>query len=466
MSENEKNETQPPLTIAMVVDTSGNRGNGTSNSALQWAQELERQGHHVRLVGIGAPEYPARVNHVPLVSWVAKKQQMQFAEPSDTLFRKAFDGVDVVHIYTPFRFGQHACKVAKQMGIAVTAGYHVQPENVTYSAGPLKYVPGIDSFIYWLFDIWLYRKIDHVHVPTELGASLLRSHGYKSKLHVISNGYESRFTPKRQRKADEPSPVPFRIVASGRLTNEKNHVALIRAIARCRHAQDIELVIAGTGPLKKRLQRMAGRLLSRPASIGFHRNADMPALLRSGDLLVHPSIADLESVSVIEGMAAGLVPVIASSSLSAAGQFALLDESLFPVDDVDALARRIDWWIDHPAQLAKWGGTYAKHTKTNYSVEPSLNGACRNRNTIVIHKRKAGSDFPAFLVLRTVFYSSATSSSTCLSVVAQLVQMRITVCVSSAFSVKPRRTSRCRRSEVSLSSVTKIWLVGASKVSV
>ena len=58
MSENEKNETQPPLTIAMVVDTSGNRGNGTSNSALQWAQELERQGHHVRLVGIGAPEYP------------------------------------------------------------------------------------------------------------------------------------------------------------------------------------------------------------------------------------------------------------------------------------------------------------------------------------------------------------------------------------------------------------------------
>ena len=73
------------------------------------------------------------------------------------------------------------------MGIAVTAGYHVQPENVTYSVGPLKYVPGIDSFIYWLFDIWLYRKIDHVHVPTELGASLLRSHGYKSKLHVISN---------------------------------------------------------------------------------------------------------------------------------------------------------------------------------------------------------------------------------------------------------------------------------------
>nr|WP_303792190.1 glycosyltransferase [Bifidobacterium catenulatum] len=372
MSETEQEETQRPLTIAMVVDTSGNRGNGTSNSALQWAEELERQGHTVRLVGVGAPEYPARVNHVPLVSWVAKKQQMQFAEPSDTLFRTAFQGVDVVHIYTPFRFGQHACKVAKQMGIAVTAGYHVQPENITYSAGPLKYIPGIDSFIYWLFNLWLYRKIDHVHVPTELGASLLRSHGYKAKLHVISNGYEARFTPKTQRDAGKSAPVPFRIVASGRLTNEKNHVALIQAVARCRHAQDIELTIAGTGPLKKKLQRLASRLLSRPASIGFHKNAEMPALLRSGDLLVHPSIADLESVSVIEGMAAGLVPVIASSPLSAAGQFALRDESLFPVDDVEALARRIDWWIDHPDELSKWSEIYAEHTKEHYSVGASV----------------------------------------------------------------------------------------------
>lgn len=372
MSETEQEETQRPLTIAMVVDTSGNRGNGTSNSALQWAEELERQGHTVRLVGVGAPEYPARVNHVPLVSWVAKKQQMQFAEPSDTLFRTAFQGVDVVHIYTPFRFGQHACKVAKQMGIAVTAGYHVQPENITYSAGPLKYIPGIDPFIYWLFNLWLYRKIDHVHVPTELGASLLRSHGYKAKLHVISNGYEARFTPKTQHDAGKSAPIPFHIVSSGRLTNEKNHVALIQAIARCRHAQDIKLTIAGTGPLKKKLQRLASRLLSRPASIGFHKNAEMPALLRSGDLLVHPSIADLESVSVIEGMAAGLVPVIASSPLSAAGQFALRDESLFPVDDVEALARRIDWWIDHPDELSKWSEIYAEHTKEYYSVEASV----------------------------------------------------------------------------------------------
>ncbi len=80
------------------------------------------------------PEYPARVNKVPLVSWVAAKQQMQFAKPSDTLFRTAFAGADVVHLYLPFKFGRCAYKVARSMGIPVTAGFHLQPENVMYSA--------------------------------------------------------------------------------------------------------------------------------------------------------------------------------------------------------------------------------------------------------------------------------------------------------------------------------------------
>ena len=361
-----------PLVIALVVDTIGNKGNGISNSALQYARELERQGHTVRLVGIGAPEYRARVKRVPLVSWVAAKQQMQFAQPSESLFRRAFDGVDVVHIYLPFSFGRCALKVARRMGIPVTAGFHLQPENVTYSAGPLKYLPGISNFLYALFRFWLYRRIDHIHAPTEMIAGQLRAHGYKAKLHVISNGYRAMFTPKRQRPADAPAPVPFRVIASGRLTHEKDHITLIKAVARCRHADDIRLVIAGTGPLQRYLRFRARLLLGRSADIGFHPNAGMPELLRSCDLFVHPSIVDIESLSVIEGMASGLVPVIAAAELSAAGQFALLDESLFPARDVVTLAQRIDWWIDHPAELSAWGQRYAEHTKEHYSVESSV----------------------------------------------------------------------------------------------
>lgn len=356
----------------MVVETGGNRGNGTSNSALQWAAELRRQGHEVRLVGIGSPDYPAKVNRIPLVSRISAKQQMQFAEPSATLFERAFDGADIVHIYMPFRFGRHALRAARSMGLPVTAGYHVQPENVTYSAGPLKRLGFVSPFIYWLFNRWLYSKVDAIHVPTRLGAQLLASHHYATPIHVISNGYESRFSARAPRTAANASPRPFHIVASGRLTNEKNHTMLIKAIARCAHAQDIRLTIAGTGPLKRRLERQAQRELANGAAIGFHPNADMPALLHSADLLVHPSIADLESVSVLEAMACGVVPVIADSPLSAAGHFALLGESLFDVDDVDQLAARIDWWIDRPEQLAQWGDRYARQARAHYAVEESV----------------------------------------------------------------------------------------------
>ena len=264
--------------------------------------------------------------------------------------------------------GRMAVLTAHEMGIPVTAGFHLQPENVLYSAGPLRYIPGASAFIYWLFDRMLYRHIRHIHTPSHMIAAQLRAHGYRQRLHVISNGYSPRFTAKQQREPGSPSPRPFRIVASGRLASEKDHVTLIRAVALSRHAEDIELSICGTGPLQHELRRMAAQLLPGRWSIGFHDNAQMPAFLRSCDLLVHPSIVDIESLSVLEGMASGLVPVIARSTQSAAGQFALCDHSLFEAQDPAMLAQRIDWWIDHPDELSRWGAIYAEHTREEYSI--------------------------------------------------------------------------------------------------
>ena len=379
-----------PLTIALVVDTAGNEGNGTSNSALQYARELSRQGHVVRLIGIGSPEYPVAQRHVPLVSWIAAKQQMQFAQPDTEVFRKAFQGADVVHVYLPFAYGRAAVRTAHEMGIPATAGFHLQPENVLYSAGPLRYVPGASAFLYWLFNRMLYRHIRHIHTPSHMIAAQLRAHGYRQRLHVISNGYAPRFTPKQQREPGSPSPRPFMIVASGRLASEKDHATLIRAVALSRHAKDIELLICGTGPLQRELRHMAAELLPGRWSIGFHDNAQMPALLRSCDLLVHPSIVDIESLSVLEGMASGLVPVIAKSAQSAAGQFALTDRSLFDARDPVMLAQRIDWWIEHPDELSHWGAVYAEHTRQEYSIESCV-------REFVAMEREALADFDGVL---------------------------------------------------------------------
>ncbi|MDT7510281.1 glycosyltransferase [Bifidobacterium sp. H6bp9] len=365
------------LTLALVLDSFGNRGNGTSNSAIQYAQGLEALGHRVRLVGVGSTDYPARVHRIPLVSRVAARQQMSFARADPELFRRAFAGVDLVHIYEPFVFGRAALAQASSMGIPVTAGFHIQPENITYSAGPLRWLPGVDSAVYRLFRFWLYDHVRHIHVPTQLTADLLRSHGYKARLHVISNGYQPRFNPgnryERDRYERQRSDRLIQVAASGRLAREKDHLTLIRALALCRNRRRISLTIAGTGPMERRLKAEAARQLDgMRVSIGFHQNATMPDLLRRADLLVHPSIADLESVSVLEGMACGAVPIIARSDLSAAGHFALTQHSLFPVGKAWALAEQIDWWIDHPDALAVWSGRYAEHAKEHYSLDASV----------------------------------------------------------------------------------------------
>ncbi|MGL4941461.1 MAG: glycosyltransferase [Bifidobacterium asteroides] len=365
------------LTLALVLDSFGNRGNGTSNSAIQYAQGLEALGHQVRLVGVGSTDYPARVHRIPLVSHVAARQQMSFARADPELFRRAFAGVDLVHIYEPFAFGRAALAQARFMGIPVTAGFHIQPENITYSAGPLRYLPGVDAAIYRLFRFWLYDHVRHIHVPTQLTADLLRSHGYKAHLHVISNGYQPRFNPgdryERGRYERQRPDRLIQVVASGRLAREKDHLTLIRALALCRNRRRISLTIAGTGPMEPRLKAEAARQLNgTQVSIGFHHNTTMPDLLRQADLLVHPSIADLESVSVLEGMACGAVPVIAQSDLSAAGHFALVEHSLFPVGKAQALAAQVDWWIDHPDALAVWSRRYAEHAKEHYSLDASV----------------------------------------------------------------------------------------------
>ncbi len=369
------------FTVALVVDTLGNAGNGTSNSAMQFARELEKEGIGVRLVGMGAPDerYRAREQYIPVVTEFARPHQMAFAHADDEFFARAFHDVDIVHIYMPFPFGRAAVRYCKKHGVPVTAGFHVQPENIVSNAPFLGLIPHIVPIIYrWMWN-GLYRFIDHVHVPTQMEKRQLVEHGYTQKLHVFSNGYDDQlFTARYSGGSNdshdrEHTPRRFTIVASGRLSAEKDQETLIRAVALSKYVSDINLTIAGAGPLENKLRHIAEQTLPRGQwSIEFITHMSMPEFLAQADLFVHTSRADIEGISVLEALAVGVVPVIASAPLSAAGDFALCDESLFAVGDAHELARRIDWWIEHPSEREKWGREYAQHTHNYYSLSASV----------------------------------------------------------------------------------------------
>ncbi len=108
----------------------------------------------------------------------------------------------------------------------------------------------------------------------------------------------------------------YRVVYVGRLEPYKRIGVLLRAAARLApRFPALELVIAGRGSDRARLERLAGELgvSERTRFAGFVSDAERDALLASARVCVQPSQKEGFGLSVIEANAFG-VPVVASDS--------------------------------------------------------------------------------------------------------------------------------------------------------
>lgn len=365
-----------PSTIAFVVDDVSQKKNGTTMSALRYAEELRAKGYEIRIVSHGAEGpwgYAVPKMNIPLVTFIADKQNFIFGKPDDRVFARAFEGVDLVHLYMPFPLEKHALQYARAHHIPVSAGFHVQPENLTYNAGLAGNMRAA-QIIYHEFNRYFYHGIRHVHCPSKFMALQLERMGYTNTLHVISNGVTDKFTPGTP--AHPFTDGLFHILTVGRLATEKDQETIIRAIPYTKHPEKIQLHIAGKGPLFHELSRIASRLaLPHAPEIAFYPTDDLVDLIRACDLYVHASIVDSESISCIEASACGLVPVISDSPLSAASQFAYFDENLFPAKNARALAKRIDFWMEHPTRKQEVSTVYVQKAE-EYRLPRCIDAFC------------------------------------------------------------------------------------------
>lgn len=350
------------MNIAFVMDDLSVHSNGTSVTAMRYAEALRRQGHEVRLVGFGAhgPEAFPVVEHViPVVSAVSDRDGFHFARPDDDVFARAFAGVGIIHLFLPFMLERYALDWARCRHVPVSAAFHLMPESITYGAD-VGAAPLVCDGIYRLWRERLYDQVRHVHTISPLMKRLLVQHGYRAQIHVISNGVPEQFA------ADESAEYGdglVHIATVGRLAHEKNQRTIIEAVGRCRHARRIQLHVCGQGPLRSSLQKM-GERLPHPPIFEYLAPEKLLKLEQQCALYVHASVVDSEAISVVEAFACGCVPVIGQAPLSAPSEFALTDESLFPATDADALAARIDWWIEHPNQLSHWRDRYLEEAET------------------------------------------------------------------------------------------------------
>lgn len=363
------------MKIVIVIDAIDMKTNGSVMTALRFAEGLKRRGHDVKMISIGVEEGDGvniKERYVPVVTEVSKQNQIKFGKFDKRAIKKLFaDGVDVVHCIFPFQLEKKCMKLAKKMGIPVTTAFHVQPEDVSFNIHMGNSKP-VNRFIYFYFRDRFYKHFNHIHCPSKFIAKELQDHGYRGKLYVISNGVDEAFHFNGNVKKVQDG--RFDILMIGRLSPEKRQTVLIKAISLSKYNDLIHLTLAGNGPEKKSLQKQAEEQLKNPAVFTFYNQEQLIEAIRSSDLYVHASYVEIEAIACIEAFACGLVPVIANSPKSATPQFALDERSLFEADDPADLAKKIDYWIEHPEEKYEMALKYAEQGK-EYSLETSVTKA-------------------------------------------------------------------------------------------
>lgn len=211
----------------------------------------------------------------------------------------------------------------RQQNVAVAHAFDFYTNVVLVPAAKLARVPVVVGSQRQLGDLLtpaqsrvqmtMFRWCDAVICNSRAAANGLVDRGLpERKITVIWNGLpEAAFAETAPALPKVPGSLRVGMIARMN-TPAKNHALFLRVAARLSlEFPQAEFVIAGDGPLRKKVEAEAAHLAlgERVRFLGDRR--DVPAVFTSLDLSVLPSASESLSNAILESMAAG-VPVVAS----------------------------------------------------------------------------------------------------------------------------------------------------------
>lgn len=347
------------------------RGNGVCTAVQALRSRLLEKGIDVRILacenseaGGAQPDYPLKHFKFPVFEPIIKANGYRYPKVDKTVIRKAVEWADVIHLMEGFPLQSTAARIASRLGKPCVGTYHIFTDNITANLEI-----GYDTFVNRLINKWwsssVYNHCTSVQCPTTKVKEHLEKNGYTSQLRVITNGIELS----EPVKSDfDPHTRPYRILCTGRLSNEKSQITLLEAMKHSRYASEIEIHFAGNGPKAKKMKKAVQKLydngtLTHLPVFGFYSADELRQMAADSYLYIHCAIVEVEGLSCLEAIQQGTVPIIAESDLSATSQFALDKRSLFKARDPKDLAQKIDWWIEHPEERAAMGRQYSESVK-------------------------------------------------------------------------------------------------------
>ena len=231
--------------------------------------------------GPAAPEkYPVpTIRLLPIVKGIVSKQGMCFGWPDRKAAREAISWCRGGDFMMPFPLLQGWASLRSQCPTPRPS--NVQPENITYTIG-LGNNDWVNTAIYRYFRDHFYNRIGHIHCPSAFIADQLRKKTATPPICTSSPTASIRPLSTSQAPQARRLARPIRHPDGGPpVQRETGRTCVIDAVARSRHAERIQLVLAGQGPKEG---TASWRLLAHPIQIGFYDKPDLMDLLAATDL--------------------------------------------------------------------------------------------------------------------------------------------------------------------------------------
>ncbi|HNF48857.1 MAG TPA: glycosyltransferase [Chitinophagales bacterium] len=359
-----------PLNIVQVIDVFDDARNGAVISTQRFTTALRQKGHQVKVISTGKKSQdkiimPEFYPPVPFVKNVMQKMKTQFAFPDEKKINSVIETCDIVHVQFPFWLSMKCIEIAQQYKKPIVSTFHVQAEQIAYNINIKNkwLIKKINQF----FIEQIYNKSDVVICPSIFAQDELKRYGLKTNSVVISNGIMKENFLMSNRNQGSPY---FHILTVGRNAVEKRQDMLIEAISKCKNKKQIKLSIIGDGPIREKLTTLANNKLPNQVEFLYVSKDEITRYYQEADLYVHCAGVEVESMSTMEAMAAGLPMIIADAPLSAAKQFALNSDFLFKT--TTELTHKIDYYFEHSNELQQAAEKYALQAK-KYAFDISVN---------------------------------------------------------------------------------------------
>ncbi len=305
-----------PKRIALFTGAYNHIADGVSLTLNRLVSYLERNGAEVLVFAptIADPPVEHAGTLIPIPSIAAPgrpEYRISLGLPPSARRTLAEFQPTLFHIATPDLLGNQALRLAKKWGIPAVASYH------THFSSYLKYYgfEELEGFL-WKYLRRFYRQCEHVYVPSQSMAAVLRAHEIKKGIRLWQRGVNTAlFNPERRsmswRHAIGIADHEVVITFVGRLVWEKG-LGLYADVIEGLKERGIphRSMIVGDGPAREELmQRLPDTLFT-----GHLTGEALARAYASSDVFFFPSETETFGNVTLEAMASGLPAVCADAT--------------------------------------------------------------------------------------------------------------------------------------------------------